>query len=313
MTRFKLVGAHNSETDGLLAYSESLATDITTGRRNNRTAGPIIDSDTDLAEYDISSSDSDSNSAISSTSSFGNVPQATSSTSEIQELMSAIKIGLDYLFKASIFIRKFAPKDKRQRASNTKPFDNRADAMYIKDRYDLVVKKNEALVARLGEANARRRQYFKYRRDHNDRLSRHDIKKDTIPESKPRPHPLPVEQSHKPTKSVFSEQTKPSLWADTEATELVGHPLAESQLPGLLDPPPAMSVVSFATSIVESPEDNISFPPLPAEARVNSSFLCPYCLMVVPLKPKDKDNQWRFERCARIPGKIANYSKETCP
>ena len=142
MTRFNLVGTRNSETDGLLAYNESLATDITTGRRSNRTAGPIIDSDTDLAEYDISSSDSDS--AISSTSSFGDVPQATSSTSEIQELMSAIKISLDYLFKASAFIRKFAPKDKRQRASNTKPFDNRADAMYINDRYPLVAEKNEA-------------------------------------------------------------------------------------------------------------------------------------------------------------------------
>ncbi|KAJ3459553.1 hypothetical protein MRS44_015626 [Fusarium solani] len=110
--------------------------------RFDQTAGPIIDSDTDLAEYDISSSDSDS--AISSTSSFGDVPQATSSTSEIQELMSAIKISLDYLFKASAFIRKFAPKDKRQRASNTKPFDNRADAMYINDRYPLVAEKNEA-------------------------------------------------------------------------------------------------------------------------------------------------------------------------
>lgn len=311
MTLFNLVGTRNSETDGLLAYNESLATDITTGRRSNRTAGPIIDSDTDLAEYDISSSGSDS--AISSTSSFGDVPQATSSTSEIQELMSAIKISLDYLFKASAFIRKFAPKDKRQRASNTKPFDNRADAMYINDRYPLVAEKNEALVARLGEANARRRQYFKYRRDHNDRLSRPDTEKETsISEPKPRPHSLPVDQSAKPTKSVLSEQTKPSLWADTEATEFVDHPLAEAQLSALLDPP-AMSVVSFATSIVESPEDNLCFPPLPAEARDNSSFLCPYCLMVVSLKPKDKDNQWRFERCTRTPGKIANYLKEACP
>ncbi|RSM01593.1 hypothetical protein CEP52_008511 [Fusarium oligoseptatum] len=272
--------------------SVQAATDITTGRRSNRTAGPIIDSDTDLAEYDVSSSDSDS--SISSTSSFGNVPQGTSSTSEIQELMSAIKIGLDYLFKTSVFIRKFAPKDKRQRASSTKPFDNRADAMYISDRYPLVAKKNEALRARLAEANARRRQYFKYRRDHNDRLSRPDTSKETpISEPRPRLHPQPVDQSLKSTKSVLSEQTKPSLWADTEATEFVDHPLADAQLSTLLNPPPTMSVVSFATSIVESPEDNLSFPSMPAEAPDNSSFLCPYCLMIVPLKPNDKDNQWR--------------------
>lgn len=221
--------------------------------------------------------------------------------------MSAIMISLDYLFRTSVFIRKFAPKDKRQRAANTKPFDNRADAMYINDRYPVVSQKNEALVARLGEANARRRQYFKYRRDHNDRLSRPDTEKEkAISEPKPQLHPQPADQRSKPTKSVLSEQTKPSLWADTEATEFVEHPLVEAQLSTLLDPPPAMSIVSFATSIVESPEDNLCFPPLPAEARDNSSFLCPYCLTIVPLKSKEKDNQWRLETCATSAGKTAN-------
>ncbi|KAI1502966.1 WD40-repeat-containing domain protein [Biscogniauxia marginata] len=272
--------------------SVQTAADIAVGKRSNRTAGPIIGSGTNLAEYDISSSDSDS--AISSTSSIGNYTQAAGLTSEIQELMSAIKLGLDNLFKASVFIRKFAPKEKRQRASNTKPFDNRADVMHIKDRYPVVTKKNVALVTRLGEANARRRQYFKYRRDHNDRLSRPDTEGD-VSESGSKLHlqSRPVDKSSKLTKSISSEQTKPSLLAETEATELVVDPLAEVQLSSLLDAPSAQSVVSFATSVIESSEDNLSFPPLPAEAQNNYSFLCPYCMMVVPLGRKDKDRQWR--------------------
>ncbi len=41
--------------------------------------------------------------------------------------MSAIRTGLDSLFKASIFIRNLASQDKRVRAAETKPFDSRAD------------------------------------------------------------------------------------------------------------------------------------------------------------------------------------------
>ncbi|KAI8635427.1 hypothetical protein F5Y19DRAFT_11343 [Xylariaceae sp. FL1651] len=271
--------------------SARVATEIAAGRRENRTARQIMTSPADLEEYDISSSDSDS--AISSASSFGNEKQVTTSTSEIQELISAIKLSLENLFKASIFIRKFAPKDKRQRVSTTKPFDNRADVMYIKDRYPLVAQKNEALVDRLGEANARRRQYFKYRRDHNDRLSRPDEQNFSKPDSilpfkPPPPHPRPKYQ-----KSVLSELSKPSLFADSEATELVANPSAEAQFSSLLSAPSVISVLSYATSIVESSEDSLMFPPLPAEALDNLSFLCPYCLTVISMKPKDKDGQWR--------------------
>jgi hypothetical protein len=146
----------------------SLATDIATGRRQNRVTGPlIIDSDRDYLEFDISSSDSDTSSADS----LRNGRNVLAQTSEIQELILAIKTGLDSLFKASIFVRKFAPKDRRLRAAQTKPFDNCADVMYVKDRYPSIVERNETLAARLGEANARRRQYFKYRRDHHERLS----------------------------------------------------------------------------------------------------------------------------------------------
>jgi hypothetical protein len=84
--------------------------------------------------------------------------------------MAAIKHGVDDLNKTTIFIPKSLDV-KRQRASKTTPIDNRMDIAYIKDRFPLMADKNEALVTRLGEANARRRLYFKYCREHHDQSS----------------------------------------------------------------------------------------------------------------------------------------------
>ncbi|CAM1501132.1 Fc.00g102940.m01.CDS01 [Cosmosporella sp. VM-42] len=273
--------------------SVQAATSIATGSRVNRVTPAITVTEIDLEEYDISSSDSDS--AVSSTSSFGIVRQTEEMKVEIQELMSAIKLAMDNLFRFSIFVRKFAPKDKRERASNTKLFDDRADVMYIRDRYPVMTTKNKALATRLGEANARRRQYFKYRRDHNNRLSRPREHEDTPqPEFHLQPKPTIPNQECKTMPSVLSDTTMPTLLADTEVTALMDDSFDdEDKFAAILDAEPAMSAVSFATSVVESSEDSLAFPALPAEARINVSFICPYCWKVISLKPNDQDHQWR--------------------
>jgi hypothetical protein len=270
------------------------ATDIATGRRLNRVTGPlIIDSDTDSPGYDVSSSESDTSSVQSS----GSGRAALAPTSEVQELISAIKTGLDSLFKTSIFVRKFAIEDKRLRAADTKPFDNRADIMYANDRYALLKSKNAALAARLGEANARRRQYFKYRRDHNERLSTVVAKGDAHdPDAMLKKPSEAIIQNARPTKSVFTTETKPSLFAETEATAFLADAAAQA---GMLEVPEALaatSVVSFATSIAEPSDDELPFPPVPAEAQTGSPFLCPYCLTFQQLKLKSLEREWRFER-----------------
>lgn len=133
----------------------SLAISIATGRLQNRFASAsIIELDTDFTEYNISFSESETSSILSS----DYEENALAPTSEIRELTSAINTGIDALFKTSMFIRKFAPQDKRTRAAKTEPFDKRADVLYVKDRYPAIMRKNAALVGRLGEANARRRQ-----------------------------------------------------------------------------------------------------------------------------------------------------------
>ena len=210
-------------------------------------------------------------------------------TTEIQELESAIRLGLENLFKTSIFIRKFTSRDRRKRAAASKPFDNRADIMYLKDRYPSLVE-NSTLAARLGEANARRRQYFKYRRDHNERLSavskraEQDLKNESS---------QPLAPEARPTKTVSTAETKPSLLADTEATAFQASEAQQAQMLRDTEPSEAMSAVSFATSVVETSNDELSFPSVSAEAQTGSPFLCPYCLEIQQFK-RGPEQQWRY-------------------
>lgn len=250
--------------------------------------GPsITETDIDLSEYDLSSSESDSSSLLSLED-----RNALAPTSEMQELISAIRTGLDSLFKASIFIRKFASENKRFRAAETKTFENRADVMYIEERYPLL-NKSPNLVARLGEANARRRQYFKYSRDHNERLSIVTTDGD-LDNVNAQAHPVvPIPRA---AKTVLTARTKPSLLAETEATALMAEN-AEARMLQNREALQTVSQVSFATFVAETSDDELPFPPVPDKADNGSPFLCPYCFQPQQFKRGDLQNQWR---CAKL-------------
>lgn len=164
--------------------------------------------------------------------------------------------------------------------------------MYINDRYPLL-NKAPTLVARLGEANARRRQYFKYRRDHHERLSTVTIKED--PDNV-------IEQAHPVirrsglTKSVLTAETKPSLLAETEATAFMAE-AAQARMLETSAAPEVMSTFSFATSVAENADEELAFPPVPTEADHGSPFLCPYCFLFQQFERENLDAQWR---CAEM-------------
>ncbi len=289
-----------------LLESLRLATDIATGRRRNRTADTLVDSDIDLDEYGLSLNDSDEDTDTDSVTSLAMSSNGRMNTagpvSEIDELMSAVRSSIDRLFRISIFIRNHAPPGKRQRALEKGSFDNRADVMYIQDKYPLMANTHPFLTARLGQANANRRQYFKYCRDHNDNLSGKDTTtgRDTVSEQAPHAHlavPEPAGTSGDgPARSILSGHTKPSILAQTEATEFIAPPFENMGLLEHLDAEPARSVVSFATTVAETADDSLGFPPLPAEAERNTTFLCPYCFTVIAIKGTNKRRQWRFVR-----------------
>lgn len=247
-------------------------------------SGFFVDEGIDASEFDMSSSESDDSSSEEG---------LPTQVSEIETLTTAIKQGVDSLFKASIFVRKFAPKDRRLRATErTEPFDSRADIMRINEKEPVLRKKNQALASRLGEANARRRQYFRYRRDHHDRLASVDVKNnDGVPRESQKWMSQGEIEDGQPQ---ISERTRPSLLADTAATTFVfeDHDLMQSSQ--VDESQPALSVVSFATHVDEPTAAELQFPPTPPEAQEGSPFLCPYCVMIVQLKPGDPEDQWRF-------------------
>lgn len=279
------------------------ATDIALGKRQNRIAEHFITgNDIDLSEYDLSSSESDTSSVPSS-----DEKPALAPTSEMQELMSAIRIGLASLFKTSIFIRNSASKDKRLRAAEKKPFDNGADISYIKDRYPLL-RENTTLVGRLGEANARRRQYFEYCRDHEDHLSTVTPKdhSDNV-----KAQPFPDVTTGAPAETVRTAQTKPSLLADTEATAVVADEAAQARMLEMIEAPEAMSAVSFATSVAVTSEEELPFPPVPAEAEIDLQFACPYCCRLQEFKSEGLEYQWRYEKFDQLRG-VTDLLQEAC-
>ncbi|KAM0801423.1 ankyrin repeat-containing domain protein [Usnea florida] len=262
------------------------ATDIALGKRQNRISEPFFAAlaNIDLSEYDLSSSESDLSSVPSreETDHHG-------STSEMQTLISAMDTSLGSLFKASIFIRSNTTRGKRLRAESTKPFDNRADIMYINDRYPSL-NQNATLVGRLGEVNARRRQYFKYRRDHDERLSTVAVKDNSV---NVKTQPYPEAGVSAPDKTISTVETKPSLLADTEATAFVADEAAQKEMLTMLEAPKAMSEVSFATSIADISDEDFSFPSVPVEAENGTPFLCPYCFQFQKLKREGLESYWR--------------------
>ncbi|KAL3465651.1 hypothetical protein BJX64DRAFT_252236 [Aspergillus heterothallicus] len=272
-----------------LHISLQAVTEIAEGKRPNRQADFFsIDPGFDLNDYDVSSSDSDS---VSITG-MENLSRSKTSTTEVEELVSAIKISIDSLFRVSIFIRKFAPKDKRQRSSQTKPFDNRADILRVKDRYPVMDKKNEGLAERLGEANARRRQYFKYRSDHYERLSNVNSGNSITSTPTFEGHPHLNGERLRVTGSVVTDLTKPTLLATSEATAFLAKAASDVDVEKLLNPEPAMSCISFATSIGE-PDEELPFPALPEGYSEGAFFLCPYCSRVIQVKRGNLEYQWR--------------------
>lgn len=264
------------------------ALDIVSGKRQNRTASPLIISATDLAEFDVSSGSESSRLSFSDK----NVT-VVSSSSEIEELASAIRGSINSLFKTSVFIRKFAPKERRKRAAEkTDRFVSQTDEMYIKDRYPAVERKGRGdLIVRLGLANAHRRQYFTYCREHSDRLSGTDSAKDRKEADNPR-----LGQEAKQEVVTTAEHTQRSFLATTQATSLpvLADNEVSREFPKSLEAEPSPSLVSYATTIDISVGDDTAFPPLPSDAHNNSFFLCPYCLKIVELKSKNREMHWRY-------------------
>ena len=164
--------------------------------------------------------------------------------------------------------------------------------MYVRDRYPSLESKHPALVTRLGEANARRRQYFKYCRGHNERLSTQPTEGSV--------QPTPTKElgvRDRGTGSAMSMQEteiRPSVFAETEATKMKPNMTTGNFTLEVLEGNRAASVASFATSVANFDEGQLPFPPVPAEALGGSPFVCHLCFTVIHLKSPGTEHYWWF-------------------
>lgn len=101
------------------------------------------------------------------------------STSELAELSLSIDEGITSLFELSMIIRKKPEKDEYVKAALANSYDPTPDIVHVGDKYPFARSRDAWLMERLGTAITRRRQYLRYRKDHQEKMEQiHEVKKD---------------------------------------------------------------------------------------------------------------------------------------
>ena len=184
------------------------------------------------------------------------------SATELDQISSDISEVIDCLFRLSVSIRNPAPHDRFKRSMWT---DTAGQAhFYVEHVRERFRDADEDLANRLGRANAHRRQYFRYREQHHEKLARgiddthflttaDDAVTDTIASSIPRQMKidgLTGEEGRAP--DTIDEDKASTGWTET----------------------------TIASSLVAGGRDRPRIPPLPKDAT-SRPFECPYCYMMI--------------------------------
>ncbi len=210
------------------------------------------------------------------------------STSEIQELYLAIVAAVTSLLKASALIRRPVPRDRYAKSNNLSPFDHSYDIQHAGHKFPKTNKQTPWLIERLGKANTKRRQYFRYQELHHEKLSKELKSNQTAEyEENPAPNTKTVQFGKtKPATVDLSQTSTPTTTMNTEATEYTGKD--ELNLNEEFDAD--QSVTSFATSVVDDNDNDLTIPKPPDDASDGAPFECPYCFTIQTMK---KSSAWR--------------------
>ncbi|KAF7548754.1 hypothetical protein G7Z17_g6850 [Cylindrodendrum hubeiense] len=181
------------------------------------------------------------------------------SGSEIDQILNEIGHVVDCLLRLSITISNPTPHDqfKSRVGVGTVETFKYWYTNHVLEKFDRIDTK---MAGRLGNAMARRRQYFQYREDHSNRLAEgldgddlgHDLQDTTIASSIPKHLKEPRE-------------------------------LAMKEFAGLDDNRSEISRTSYAPSVANS--EQIRVPPLPKQ-HVDGPFKCPFCHMIVSIETR---------------------------
>jgi hypothetical protein len=100
-------------------------------------------------------------------------------TSEIIESFLAIQDGINNLFEISMMIRKRPERDEYIKASLQYQIDPKPDIIHVSDKYPVARSGEVWLMEHLGTAITRRRQYLRYRKEHQKKMEQlHEMKTD---------------------------------------------------------------------------------------------------------------------------------------
>ncbi|KAJ4351198.1 uncharacterized protein N0V89_006537 [Didymosphaeria variabile] len=223
--------------------------------------------------------------------------------SEVAELRRAIKDTITNLFRMSVVIRNPTPRGRYKSSRNQEPIDPAFDITHVRDKFPTLSDNyDDLLIRHLGKANTRRREYFRYRREHHLKLL-HD-QAQPMPES---------------SEGNIAEPNE--LASSFKATTFKGPDTME--LPDELEDRDfdVGSITSFATT---APGGSGNFRRIPdppkrgieTDFHYGSYFECPYCYTIQNVANRREWNPFadveEFERHLRHDHPIS-YTAEQLP
>lgn len=151
------------------------------------------------------------------------------------------------------------------------------------------------LAEKLGKANAKRRQYLKYREKHREKLAR-DVDEAENPNGDAPFLALPKAPGQTLLQSVVqqfdetaSTRFAPTL-APTTASTFIIPSLPEIETVDETSDA-GQSQTSYATSVGEEAAEELRVPPLPIDAQDERPFECPYCYTIQTVKGS---HSWKY-------------------
>ena len=214
-----------------------------------------LPSDSDSESEDgIQDADADADAAHS-------VTTIVKDDTELKQLHSGMAGSVTLLFRLSMAIRSPAPHDQFMKSMNIDTsYYEQYDIMHVRQKFPQA---EEYLVARLGRAISRRRQYLKYREAHHKKLAYNLEATDNPNHDSSHTEIVP--------ESTVASSLSPAL---KEADHL---DLSEDS-----GSDTGFSDASTATSASNTMK--LRPPPLPKEAQDGSPFECPLCFMIISVR-----------------------------
>lgn len=164
---------------------------------------------------------------------------------------------MDCLLRLSATIKNPAPHDQFEWRTDVLTSEyEQWDVRHVQEKFRNI---DPNVAERLGRALTMRRQYFKYREEHHDKLSR-DLDAD----------------DNEDISTVASSIPK-NMKDASVMTSLLDHTDNES----------SFSTTSYALSTADS--DQLRVPPLPRD-HLNGPFLCPFCRTIVEINTR---SEWK--------------------